>query len=308
MFDIYHIDWANDAGGLTSMDMFVIAGVTGNTGSVVASTLLDAGKKVRVLVRDAKKGAAWAARGAEVAVVPTLDDAAALTTALKGATGAYLLSPPDVKSNDFVAERNKTFEAMAKAIDASGVAHVVFLSSIGAQHAKGVGPIATVHFGEERLAKTGAKLTFVRAGSFLENFGAVAGAAKAGKLPTFVPADLKVPTVTTRDIGTTAAKALLEGPPTSKVDIIELATGEWSARDVAAFFAKALNREVAVEEHPLDAVIPVYTSFGISPHIAGLFREMYEGEINGTVAFEGGKARRVKGDTDPATVIAALVS
>src|SRR3954468_5695495 len=113
--------------------MYVIAGVSGNTGSIVASTLLDQGKKVRVIVRDAKKGEPWKARGAEVAVA-TVDDEAALTKALEGATGAYLLSPPDLGAKDFIAERRKTVDTLARAITSSKVQHVVFLSSVGAQH------------------------------------------------------------------------------------------------------------------------------------------------------------------------------
>ena len=73
--------------------MFVIAGVTGNTGAVVADTLLPAKAPVRVIVRDAAKGAAWQAKGAEVAIAD-LADVPALTAALRGAQGAYLLVPP----------------------------------------------------------------------------------------------------------------------------------------------------------------------------------------------------------------------
>ena len=72
--------------------MYVVAGVTGNTGKVVAETLLAQKKPVRALVRDEAKGAEWKKRGAEV-VVTELDDAAALSRALAGATGAYLLLP-----------------------------------------------------------------------------------------------------------------------------------------------------------------------------------------------------------------------
>src|SRR5437016_5265158 len=72
--------------------MYVVAGVSGNTGKVVAETLLSQKKPVRVIVRDAAKGAAWKARGAEVAVAE-LDDVPALTKALAGAEGAYLLLP-----------------------------------------------------------------------------------------------------------------------------------------------------------------------------------------------------------------------
>src|SRR5207244_527511 len=73
--------------------MYAIAGVTGHTGSIAAETLLAQGKPVRVIVRDAAKGAAWAKKGAEVAVA-SLDDVGALTKALTGVQGAFVLLPP----------------------------------------------------------------------------------------------------------------------------------------------------------------------------------------------------------------------
>ena len=42
-------------------------------------------------------------------------------------------------------------------------------------------------------ARTEAKLTFIRAAYFLENWGAVAGATKGGKLPTFIRPDFAIP-------------------------------------------------------------------------------------------------------------------
>ena len=48
------------------MAEYVVAGVTGHTGSVVAQTLLDSGRKVRVLVRDPHKAERWKKRGAHV--------------------------------------------------------------------------------------------------------------------------------------------------------------------------------------------------------------------------------------------------
>src|SRR5580704_14590954 len=73
--------------------MFAVAGVSGHTGRVVAETLLGQNKPVRVIVRDAAKGEDWKKRGAEVGLAD-LDDADALTQALRGASGAYLLLPP----------------------------------------------------------------------------------------------------------------------------------------------------------------------------------------------------------------------
>ena len=274
--------------------MFVIAGVTGNTGSVVAETLLEAGAPVRVVVRDAAKGEAFRARGAEVAVAD-LDDAAALSEALRGAAGAYLLSPPDAGAEDFLARRRKTVDAIASAIEASGVPHVVFLSSVGAQHDDGTGIIRSVRYAEQRLARTPAKLTFLRAAYLVENWEGVLGAAAAGKLPTFLPPDLVIPMVSTRDIGVEAARALREGPR-GKVDVIELAgPRDVSARDVAASLSRSLGRPVEPEAAPLEAVVPAFTSFGMAPGVAEQFRAMYQGIADGTVAWEGGAARHVRG-------------
>ena len=52
--------------------MYVVAGVSGNTGSVVADTLLAQKLPVRVVVRDEAKGAPWKAKGAEVAIADLL--------------------------------------------------------------------------------------------------------------------------------------------------------------------------------------------------------------------------------------------
>src|SRR5438067_11552606 len=83
--------------------MYVVLGVTGNTGSVVADTLLRQGKPVRVVVRDAAKAAPWKQRGAEVAVAQ-VQDSRALAQALRGAQGAYLLLPPDYRSQTQLAD------------------------------------------------------------------------------------------------------------------------------------------------------------------------------------------------------------
>lgn len=285
--------------------MFVIAGVSGNTGSIVANALLEHGKKVRVIVRDAKKGEPWKARGAEVAIA-TVDDEAALTKAFEGATGAYLLSPPDMGATDFIAQRRASFETLARAVEKSKLPHVVLLSSVGAQHEAGTGPVRTLHFAEQRLAKTPAKTTFVRAAYFLENWASVLGAAAQGTLPTFLPPELVVPMVATKDIGLVAAKALLE-PPSGKSEIIELAgPRDYSSRDIAAVLGKILGKSVEAAVAPLEAVVPTFTSFGISAHMAGLFQEMYDGIAKGVVAFEGKGARLVRGQVDAETALRGL--
>src|SRR6185436_701063 len=111
---------------------FVVAGVSGHTGKVVADSLLAQKKSVKVLVRNSAKGDAWKAKGAEVAVAD-LGDSGALAGALRGAEGAYVLVPPSFTETDYRAYQDRVVASIAGAVEASGVRHVVLLSSIGAQ-------------------------------------------------------------------------------------------------------------------------------------------------------------------------------
>jgi uncharacterized protein YbjT (DUF2867 family) len=275
--------------------MYVVTGATGNTGSVVAGRLLAAGKKVRIVVRDLKKAASLADRGAEV-VVADLHDESAFGAPVRDAEGVYLLSPPDLGAKSFILERKQLTERIVRVLRSSNVKHVVLLSSIAAQHEKGTGPIVSLHNVEEQLRAASIPSTFVRAAYFMENWLAVLGAAKSdGVLPSFLPAALRIPMVATRDIGETAARALLEGPRGTR--IIELAGPvDATPEDVASVIGKILGRPVKVTQAPLDAVVPTFKSFGASDDIAALFREMYAGVANGQVAWEG-KGESARGKT-----------
>ncbi|HEY0709501.1 MAG TPA: NmrA family NAD(P)-binding protein, partial [Polyangia bacterium] len=181
--------------------MFVITGATGHTGKIAAETLLAAGKKVRVVVRNADKAAGLAKLGAEV-VTGDLSDRASLARAFAGASGVYLISPPDMTTSNFLAERKPWLEAIARTAADAKVPHVVFLSSLGAEHVAGTGPIVTLHAGEEALRAAGVPATLLRAGYFLENWAAVLPVAKKdGVLPSFLPAGFSTITVATADIG-----------------------------------------------------------------------------------------------------------
>src|SRR5688572_2453742 len=158
--------------------MFIVTGATGHTGSIVAETLLAAGKKVRVVVRNAGKAERLKALGAEV-FVADLADQPALARAVRGAEGVFLLSPPDLAAKDFIAERERLTQAQVDTLAAERVPHVVLLSSIGAQLPSGTGPVVSLYHAEQQLRAAGVPSTFVRAGYFLENWGEVAHPVKA---------------------------------------------------------------------------------------------------------------------------------
>ena len=286
--------------------MFVVAGVTGNTGSVVAQTLLDRKQPVRVIVRTADKGAVWKAKGAEVAVV-SLDDVQALTKAFEGAEGAYLLVPPNYAAASYLDDRKKVADALAKAVKASGLGHVVFLSSVGAHRSEGTGPIRIVRYGEQQLGAVTKNLTILRPPSFIDNWAPVLGAAKAqGVLPSFLSPGNKIPMISTRDIGRIAAEQLIAGGQGRKV--LELSGPEdYSPNDVAAALGNILKHPVTVQQAPLTAVVPTYKSFGFSDDAARLFEEMYRGFEQGTIDFEKTGETHLRGKVTLAEALARLV-
>jgi uncharacterized protein YbjT (DUF2867 family) len=285
--------------------MFVIAGVSGRTGAVAAETLLARGQPVRVIVRDAAKGEAWKKKGAEVAVAD-LADVKALTAALAGAKGVYLLSPPNFAVADFIGDRRALVDGMAQAVKAAKVPAVVFLSSVGAQLPSGTGPIVTVHHAENVFRGLVPSVTFVRAAYFLENWGSVIPLAKAqGILPHYGAVDVKFSQVSTRDIGLVVADALLAPPDGTRV--VELAGKEdWSVQDVAAALGRALGKPVTAVAAPVEQAHAGLKQAGLPDPMAGLYAEMYAGFARGTIQWAN-PASLTRGSTELADGLAPLL-
>jgi uncharacterized protein YbjT (DUF2867 family) len=267
--------------------MYVIAGVSGNTGSVVATTLLADKQPVRVIVRDAAKGEPWKAKGAEV-VVASLDDRAALARALTGAKGAYLLLPPPAwNATGIAAERARHAEAIIGAVGDARPAHVVLLSSIGANLPSGTGPIQFLHPIENGLRASGVPSTFLRAGAFFENWlGVAKGAIDGGTLYYGLKGDVKFPQVATTDIGRTAARLLVEGP--AGVRVVNLAgPTEQSLQDVAAALGAVAGKPIAAVTVPPQAQLDALVGMGASKELASSFVEMTDAINTGRLAWDG---------------------
>ena len=265
--------------------MFVVVGATGNTGSVVADTLLSQKQPVRVVVRSADKGVAWKAKGAEIAVA-SLEDVPAMTKVLEGATGLYLLVPPNYGAMAWLSEQRQRMDQAAQAVKASGIMQVVFLSSIGAHIAEGTGPIRAARYGEQALGAVAKHLTVLRPCYFMENWVPGIGMAKdQGILPTFIAPTAKVPMISTRDIGRVGAEQLMAGGKGKQ--IVELAgPEEYSPNQVATALGQILGKTVTAQHAPLSVVVPTFKSFGFSDEAAKLFEEMYTSFSTGAIGYE----------------------
>jgi uncharacterized protein YbjT (DUF2867 family) len=179
---------------------------------VTAEKLLARGEKVRVVGRDARRLERFTQQGAE-AVIADVTDVGALTKAFSGAKGAYVVIPPNNTASDVRAYQERVSDALASALQRSGVAQAVALSSFGADKPAGTGPVVALHNLEQKLnGIDGLGVVGLRAAYFMENlllqigviqsFGVVAGPLRA---------DLRLPMIATRDIGAVAAEALVQG-------------------------------------------------------------------------------------------------
>jgi uncharacterized protein YbjT (DUF2867 family) len=190
--------------------MFVVLGASGHTGAVVATNLLSRGQPVRVVGRNPEHLQSLAQRGADVFAADATN-AAALSNAFRGAEAAYVLIPPNVNTDDVLVFQDRVGDAIAAAIRAAGIRHVVALSSIGAEKASGTGPVIGLHKLEQKLnAIDGVNVLVLRAGYFMENTLPQVGVIHTtGNVVGPVHPARKLPMIATRDIGDAVADALV---------------------------------------------------------------------------------------------------
>jgi len=254
--------------------MHVILGASGNTGSIIADSLLSKGKKVRVVGRDAGRLQGFVGKGAE-AFSADMSDAAALTKAFSGARVAYLMLPP-AKSRE---DQERDSDAIAKAVKESGLRYAVHLSSYGAQVPKGTGPVAGLHSSEQKLnAISGLNVLHLRAAYFMENNLAAIGMIHGmGVFGNALLSDLKLPMIATRDVGDYAAQRLLDLDFSGKQTRELLGERDLSMTEAAAVIARGIGKpDLRYEQFPYDQVQQVLTQMGVPPKGAELYIEMYK--------------------------------
>jgi uncharacterized protein YbjT (DUF2867 family) len=265
--------------------MYAILGATGNVGSVIANTLLAKGEKVRVVGRDRGRLEKFVRKGAE-AVTANVTDAAALTAALAGARAAFLMIPPNMTSQDYRADQELASDAIASAVQRSGLQYAVFLSSIGAHAPAETGPIAGLHTAEEKLnAVSALNVLHLRPAYFMENNLAGMGMIHGmGILGNALLPELKMAMIATRDIGDYAAGRMYSLDFSGKQTRELLGERDLSINETAAIIARGIGKpDLRYVQFPYEQVQQVLMQMGIPVKTAALFIEMYKAFNEGVV-------------------------
>ena len=284
--------------------MFAVTGITGNVGGEVARNLLAAGQPVRGVVREARKGEAWATRGCEI-VEADINDMDALAAAFKEATGVFVLVPPNFDPSPDFREARAVAATLRSAIDAASPGRVIYLSTIGAQATRS--NLLTQHsLIEQVLGALSVPICFLRPAWFMENSSwDVAPAAKNGVFPSFLqPLDKPVPMVSTADIGRVAADLIQTTWSGRRVVELE-GPHRVTPEEIAATFADLLGRPVRTDAVPRETWESLFQSQGMknpAPRI-----QMLDGFNEGWIEFEAGEPGSLKGRVELRTALQRLI-
>ncbi|TWV99130.1 NAD(P)H-binding protein [Chitinophaga pinensis] len=258
-----------------------ISGSLGNIGRYLTEKLVAGGHDVTVISSSTDRQAAIEATGAKAAI-GSVADIAFLKTVLTGADALFAMTPPKMGGSNVIQNTIDAGKAFAEAISATHVPRVVMLSSIGADHATGNGPIASLHHIEDLYRQLeGTSVTFLRAGLFYTNFYNDVPLIKGmGIIGGNYPDTLGLPLVHPADIAAAAAEELVHSPAGKNIRYVI------SDIRTPADFSKVLGAAIGKPELPWveftdEQSLQGMSQAGIPEEIAHLFAEMGAGFRSG---------------------------
>ena len=228
----------------------VVTGATGQQGGAVVKNLLERGHEVRAVTRstDSEKARVLANTGVTL-VRASLEDTAALTKALEGATSLFAMTTPFEGGPQ--AETRQGISA-ADAAKAGGV-HLVFNSVDSANRQTGVPHFDSKYEVEKHIAKIGVRATVLAPVYFMENLYFGKDQLAKGIYATPLPPTRRLAQVAVADIGAVAVR-LLEDPGRFAGKRFDLGGDELTGNDVLAILSRVTSRPFTYFQIPLDVI------------------------------------------------------
>ncbi len=254
---------------------------SGNIGRHVVRSLVDSGQSVRVISRNPDKLDADISERVDI-ITGSLDDVSILAEAIDGVDSLFWCVPAS-HTQDNVLEYYLHFtRAITKAIKQSRLKRLVSISSGGKGLAKNSGAISALHAMEDMLDKTGIDTKHLRCGNFMENFlWQVQPIKNKGIFFYPFPADYPMPMVAVQDIGSEAAKWLIDPSWSGQSHIGVHGFEDLTLDQVATIFSEVLNKPVRFQSIPVQAYYELMLRNGcssaFSQSLIDMFAEVAEG-------------------------------
>lgn len=271
---------------------FVICGATGNIGSRVAGTLLDAGEPVRAIGRKKVRLGELAAKGAEP-WAGDLGDAGFLAKAFAGARAAFVMIPPGYDAEDYRRYQNRIADALASALSAARVPRVVSLSSVGAHLSGGTGPILGLHDMERKLdGLQKVSVVHLRPGYFMENhLFSIPVIREHGINGSPTRPDVPIPMIATRDIAEEAARLLPDETSTGRAVRYLLGPRALTMEEATRILGEAIGRpDLKYAQFPEEDARQAMIGMGMSSGAVEAMLEMERGFNAGAIVPTQGRS------------------
>ena len=228
----------------------VVIGGTGKQGGAVVKGLLERGHEVRVVTRSTDSAKAKELAHAGVTLVrASLEDTAALTKALDGATSLFAMTTPFEGGTQ--AETRQGISA-ADAAKAAGV-HLVFTSAGSANRQTGIPHFDSKYEVEQHIAKIGARATILAPVYFMENLFFGKDQLAKGVYAAALPPTRKLAQIAVEDIGAVAVR-VLEDANRFAGKRFDLGGDELTGNEVVATLSRVTGRPFSYFQVPLDVI------------------------------------------------------
>ncbi|MDQ2948526.1 MAG: NmrA family NAD(P)-binding protein [Acidobacteriota bacterium] len=224
--------------------MILITGASGSAGGAVLEAAIEAGAPLRAMYRN-KDDAGKAPKGVET-VQADFADKSSLRTALRGIESVFLVCGP-------VPQLVELEGNMIDACKEAGVGHVVLNSALGAGDFTKSFP--SWHYqAEQKLQNSGLAYTILRPNGFMQNIVSYnAGSIRTQGAFYAAMGDAKISMIDVRDVGSAAAKILLD-PQNHAGKTYELNGPEAvSNSDIADRISRVAGRNISYVDIPEEA-------------------------------------------------------
>ncbi|MGW2394047.1 NmrA family NAD(P)-binding protein [Streptomyces lydicamycinicus] len=225
---------------------------TGNVGRHVVATLVRAGVRPRVLLREPARLAPEVQDEVDAVRVDQYD-ADAVVAATEDIDALFWVDPP-APGEDPLAAYARATSSVVRAVTDNGIGRVVFQSSVGAEKRHGAGDIDGLAHTETALDAMGVDVTHLRCGYFFTNLELQRDALRAGTLQVILPLDQPMAWVAPRDIAEVAATRLLSPAWSGRCVQAVHGPADLTWRQVAAILTAATGRRIGVERITDDAM------------------------------------------------------
>src|SRR6266850_3719667 len=215
----------------------VVTGSTGKQSGAVARGLLERGHEICAVTRDPNSSQAKSLANAKATLVAaSLEDTAAITKALEGATSLFAMTTPFGGTDAEIRQG----VAAADAAKAAGV-HLVFTSVGSANRQTGIPHFDSKYEVEKHIAKIGVRATILAPVYFMENLYFGKEQLAKGIYAAPLPPTRRLAQVALADIGAVATR-VLENPSRFVGRRFDLASDELAGNDVVAILSRVAGR------------------------------------------------------------------